>query len=139
HTVMSVRHQGRQDLHRAGTVHAQAPLRDVVMMRPHVGMSAAGVFAVITPRGEMLVDPARAEDRIAGPHRRGAEPEVPVQAGLQPDRTVSSDRPLTRGDRPFRIRSLLWQPRHRMSDGVRPLPNHLVRGVDNSYSWVYRP
>ncbi len=53
------------------------------MMRPHVGMSAAGVLAIVAPPGEEVVDPARAEDRIVGPQGRGAEPEVPVQAWLR--------------------------------------------------------
>ncbi len=33
----------------------------------------------------------------------------------------------------------MWQTRHSMGDGVRPLVNHPVRGVDNSYSGGHRP
>ena len=47
--------------------------------------------------------------------------------------------PLTRGDRPCRIKTSMWQTRHSMGDGVRPLMNYPVRGVDNSYSGGYRP
>src|SRR5271157_6060288 len=61
-----------------------------------------------------------------------------------PDRSISSDMLLTGGDRPYKDRPYkmeksMWQTRHSMGDGVRPLVNHPVRGVDNSYSGGHRP
>ena len=73
---------GRDDLHRAALVHAQAPLGDVEVVRAPVGHHAAGVFAVVAPVREVLMHAARAEHGIVGPHRGRAEPDIPVQAGL---------------------------------------------------------
>src|SRR5688572_13313988 len=70
------------DLLRPGGVEIERPLDDVVVMRADVGMTAAGIFAVIAPGGEMVVHPARTEDRTVGAHRRAAEPEVPIEARL---------------------------------------------------------
>src|SRR5262245_61009411 len=44
----------RDDLGRAGLIHAQPPLRDVEMVRAPVGHHAAGVFLVLPPVGEVL-------------------------------------------------------------------------------------
>src|SRR5579884_2097922 len=52
---------GRNDLDRSRFVHAQGPLGDVKVMRSPIGHHTAGVFAVIAPGREMLVDAARAE------------------------------------------------------------------------------
>src|ERR1051326_3129735 len=46
---------GRSDRDGAGVVHAEAPLGDVIMMRAHVGVAAAGVFAILAPGREMVV------------------------------------------------------------------------------------
>ena len=67
----------------------------------------------------MVVDAARAEDRVVGPHGRRAEPEVPVEAGLhrprRAGRTTCSGRPRPRSrsesvpSRPLRMISAAWR------------------------------
>ncbi len=82
HAVRGLGIVGRDDLDGAGFIHAEAPLGDVVVVRAHVGVAAAGVFAIVAPGGEVIVHAPGAEHRVVRPHGRGAEPEVPVEAGL---------------------------------------------------------
>ena len=70
----------RQRFHGPARIHAQAPLGDVQMVGAPVAYHAAAEFLVVTPVREVLVHPARAEDGIVRPHRRGADPHVPVQS-----------------------------------------------------------
>src|SRR5262249_60102210 len=79
-TVSRLGALGRDDLDRAGLVHAEGPLGDVEVVSAPVGHHAAGVFAVEAPVREVTVDPARAEVRVVGPLRRRAEPAAPVEA-----------------------------------------------------------
>ena len=62
---------------------SKSPLGDVEVMGAPVGHAAAAVLAEGPPRREMLVHAARAEHRTVRPHRRGSQPAVPIQAGLQ--------------------------------------------------------
>src|SRR5688572_12350306 len=70
------------DFDRPGLIEVERPLRDVEVMRADVGEPAAGILAIRTPRGKMVVDTARAERGMIGPRGRVTEPQVPVEPGL---------------------------------------------------------
>src|SRR5581483_5746418 len=59
--------------------HAEAPLGDVEVVGAPVGHHAAGVFAVVAPVGEVLVDAARAEFRVVRALGRRPQPAVPIE------------------------------------------------------------
>ena len=63
---------GGRDVHRAGSVHAQAPLGDVVVVGAPVGQLAAAVFV---PPSELIMT-SFLDVRDVG---RRAFPEVPVE------------------------------------------------------------
>src|SRR5207248_96766 len=71
------------DLARARFVHSQAPLGDIEVVGAPVGHHAAGVFAVVAPRREVVVNAARAEHRVVGPLRGRAKPAIPIETRLQ--------------------------------------------------------
>src|SRR5262245_5321684 len=68
----------RLDADGAARAGSHGPLCDVEMVRAHVGQTAAGVFAVIAPGREVIVNSLRTEDLVVAAFGRGAEPEVPV-------------------------------------------------------------
>src|SRR5438270_501021 len=55
-------------------------LGDVEMVGAHVRQGATGIFAIIAPRREVIVDAGRAQDGVEGAGRRGAVPHFPIDA-----------------------------------------------------------
>ena len=100
HAVLRLLPVGRgNDFVRSALVHAEAPLRDVEMVRAPIGHAAAAVFAVVAPIGKMLVNAARAQFGIVSAFGRRAEPHVPVQAGfVRLSRQITRDCRTTDGD-----------------------------------------
>src|SRR5262249_23855578 len=74
---------GRDDLNRAGFIHAEPPLGNVEMVRAPVGHHAPGVFAVVAPVREVAMDATGTEDGIVRPLGRRPEPAVPIEAFFQ--------------------------------------------------------
>ena len=73
----------RNDFHRAGLVHAECPVCDVVVVCTHVSVPATGILPVAAPSGKMIVDAAWAENRMVGAGWRLAKPHVPRQSCFQ--------------------------------------------------------
>src|SRR5262245_14379995 len=74
----------RDDLRRAAVVHVEGPLRDVEVVRPHVGQAAAGVLAEVAPAREVPVNAERAQLVVELARRRRAVPPLPVHTVRRP-------------------------------------------------------
>ena len=57
------------DFRGAAVVHVEGPLRDVEVVGAHVRQGAAGIFTVIAPRREVIVD-ARGTQHVVKRARR---------------------------------------------------------------------
>ena len=69
------------NLHRPAAVHLHGPLRDVEVVRAHVGQSATGILAVVPPGREVLVYSLGAKGFVITAFRGWPEPAIPVGSG----------------------------------------------------------
>ena len=56
----------RYDFYRSGLVASQSPLRNIVVMGSHIGMTTSRVFLIGPPLRKMIVHATGAQDRVVG-------------------------------------------------------------------------